>query len=314
MIDTVDKPVQPSSAWTTLSDDSSSLRSCLAYLFSDDDRVVWETDDVGSYTLNGVGLKIPVDAIICNSCLTLKLFDVFSNRIFKALMPTTPEFLHKANVAYDSSEGELLINEFQHDAFGFQLLFASLYGWNNMTPYLHIVGVHSAEFIRTFGSVGLWSQGAFEAAHKIFRSQMAHTSHDGGRNSRTKITRELQSQQALQVDLRELDTGGASGNCSLKQALLRTLRYQMFDTRYELDQQLNSQIPLSITTTAARRLLQIRYSELDGMLPQECSAAKRTVKQLMNSVTPQAQEKTKRLLEEKVEAKFSRDVRRRLNL
>ncbi len=146
-----------------------------------------------------------------------------------------------------------------------------------MTVYLHIIGVHAAEFFTKFGSVGLWSQGPFEAAHKIFRSQMDHTTHDGGRNSRSKIKRDLTSLAQLESDIREMPV---DDNCSLRQALIRVRRYQSFDARYTIEKMITVG-PNNALQAFAKRHLQVRYNELDSLLPDDITTAKRTIKRFM---------------------------------
>ena len=181
-------------------DDSSALRNALAHLFIDDDRVAWQVNPAN-------GEKVAMEAAICHTCLLKQLFQVYADAIFPAIMPTVPQFLKDSQVTFDSAEGKRLIENYKRSAFGFRLLFASLFGWQNMTPYMHIVGVHSAEFLMQFGSCGLYSQGAFEAAHKIFRTHTSHTTHDGGRDNRSKLTRDLMSQDHQDDDSR------APNNC-----------------------------------------------------------------------------------------------------
>ena len=215
-----------------------------------------------------------------------KLFDIYSAEIFTAIMPTVPQYLARADVAYDSPKGMELTDKYKHVAFGYQLLYASLFGWNSMTTYVHIIAAHSALQIMKWGSIGLWSQSAFEAKHKILRSVVDHTTHDGGMNGRSKVTREL-SQQVQEVLVAGID------NCALKQGLIRVWREYMFDIRYEL----SSYEPTSHMMRSAQSVLQRRYEELDAKLPDDDKTALHTVKRFAGKIEAGKKLKARRRLD-----------------
>ena len=260
------------------------LRRMLAHLFEDDPRVDWEYDEEGNHVKKD-GFKVLKEATICQSCLMVMLFEVYAAKIFPAIMPSTPSFLSVQGKVIDhsSEEGKGLIEEYKKTAFGFQLLFVSLFGWRNVSTYLHIIGVHSAEFIYRWGSVGLYSQGAFEAAHKLFRSQVHHTTQDGGYMSRCKLTRDLVSLSELQSDLREPTTEHRG---ALHQALVRYLRHQVLGARRDVEN-IRDNNRMSKQQLGALEVLRMRFQEFDNLIPDHVAIVRRAVNQFQQSVTPE---------------------------
>ncbi len=158
-----------------------SLRKVLGSAFLYSRYVTWKTDARGIAVLDKDGMKTPINSTICRTCITRKMFDLYSRVIFPAVMPSTPHLFYDDDVEVCREEKVRRIGDYKKSAFAFQLIFGHLYGWANMTVYLHIIAVHSWEFLDRFGSIGLWSQSAFESSHKIFRQQIQMTSHYGGR-------------------------------------------------------------------------------------------------------------------------------------
>jgi len=83
---------------------------------------------------------------------------------------------------YNCSKKDDDLQKLQGDMDSFGKKFLELHEWARITPYLHIFIHHSVERIKRFGSLSLYSQQGFEAAHKLQKMIWERATSRGGAN------------------------------------------------------------------------------------------------------------------------------------